>query len=202
VTDEISLRAAFPLSPAEQVLEPVPKPPWFPLLSPCSTRRAISAAVWIQPWAERSPVFVDIEDETFNLDLTDLRGKITPHTRAIMAVDVFGHPAEWDAIEELADQYQLKVIDDSCEALGAEYKGRKVGQFGNASAFAFYPNKQMTTGEGGSLRRTIPKLLAHLGAWQIRHEVRWELGLSTSDWGTTIAWMRCQLRWGSHNSDG
>src|SRR5713101_6056604 len=67
-----------------------------------------------------TPVFVDIEDETFNLDLTDLCRKITPHTKAIMAVDVFGHPAEWDAIEELADQYQLKVIDDSCEALGAE----------------------------------------------------------------------------------
>jgi perosamine synthetase len=96
-----------------------------------------------------TPVFVDIEDETFNLDLTDLSRKITSHTKAIMAVDVFGHPAEWEAIEELADQYQLKVIDDSCEALGAEYKGRKVGQFGDASAFAFYPNKQMTTGEGG-----------------------------------------------------
>ena len=96
-----------------------------------------------------TPVFVDIEDETFNLDLPDLRRKITPHTKAIMAVDVFGHPVEWDAIEELADQYQLRVIDDSCEAFGAEYKGRKVGQFGDASAFAFYPNKQMTTGEGG-----------------------------------------------------
>jgi perosamine synthetase len=96
-----------------------------------------------------TPVVVDIEDETFNLDLTDLRRRITPHTKAIMAVDVFGHPAEWDAIEELAVQYQLKVIDDSCEALGAEYRRRKVGQFGDASAFAFYPNKQITTGEGG-----------------------------------------------------
>jgi perosamine synthetase len=96
-----------------------------------------------------TPVFVDIEDETFNLDLTDLRRKITPRTKGIMAVDVFGHPAEWNAIEDLAGQYQLKVIDDSCEALGAEYKGRKLGHFGDASAFAFYPNKQITTGEGG-----------------------------------------------------
>jgi perosamine synthetase len=66
-----------------------------------------------------------------------------------MAVDVFGHPAEWDAILRIAEKYGLKVIDDSCEAIGAEYKGRKLGRFGDAAAFAFYPNKQMTTGEGG-----------------------------------------------------
>lgn len=95
------------------------------------------------------PVFVDIEPETYNLDPNDLEGKITPRTKAIMVVDVFGHPAEWDGILDIAERYSLKVIDDSCEAIGAEYKGRKLGQFGEAAAFAFYPNKQMTTGEGG-----------------------------------------------------
>ncbi|WP_147147578.1 DegT/DnrJ/EryC1/StrS family aminotransferase, partial [Oceanithermus desulfurans] len=70
-------------------------------------------------------------------------------TKAIMVVDVFGHPVEWDSILPIADKYGLKIIDDSCEALGAEYKGRKIGQFGDAATFAFYPNKQMTTGEGG-----------------------------------------------------
>ena len=97
------------------------------------------------------PVFVDIEPDTYNLDPGDLERKITPRTKAIMVVDVFGHPAEWDEILRIAEKYGLKVIDDSCEALGAEYKGRKLGQFGDAAAFAFYPNKQMTTGEGGMI---------------------------------------------------
>ncbi|MGB9757612.1 MAG: DegT/DnrJ/EryC1/StrS family aminotransferase [Candidatus Bipolaricaulaceae bacterium] len=88
------------------------------------------------------PVFVDIEPETYNLDPKDLERKITPHTKAIMVVDVFGHPAEWDEILQIAEKYNLRVIDDSCEAIGAEYKGKKLGQFGDAAAFAFYPNKQ------------------------------------------------------------
>ena len=96
-----------------------------------------------------TPVFVDIEPDTYNLDPEDLERKITPRSKAIMVVDVFGHPAEWDEISRIAEKYGLKVIDDSCEALGAEYKGKKLGQFGDAAAFAFYPNKQMTTGEGG-----------------------------------------------------
>ena len=96
-----------------------------------------------------TPVFVDIEPDTYNLDPEDLERKITPRTKAIMVVDVFGHPAEWDEILRIAERHNLKVIDDSCEALGAEYKGKKLGQFGDAAAFAFYPNKQMTTGEGG-----------------------------------------------------
>lgn len=96
-----------------------------------------------------TPVFVDIEPETYTLDPEDVARRITPRTKAIMAVDVFGHPVDWDAIQKLADQHGLIVIDDCCEALGAEYRGRRLGQFGNAGAFAFYPNKQMTTGEGG-----------------------------------------------------
>ena len=97
------------------------------------------------------PVFVDIEPDTYNLDPEDLERRITPRTKAIMVVDVFGHPAEWDEISRIAEKYGLKVIDDSCEALGAEYKGKKLGQFGDVAAFAFYPNKQMTTGEGGMI---------------------------------------------------
>jgi perosamine synthetase len=96
-----------------------------------------------------TPVFAEIETETYNLDPEDVVRKITPRTKAIMAVDVFGHPAEWDALQNIADKHGLSLIDDSCEALGAEYRGRKIGSFGAAGAFAFYPNKQMTTGEGG-----------------------------------------------------
>jgi len=98
-----------------------------------------------------TPVFVDIESETYNLDPEDLERKITKKTKAIMAVDVFGHPCEWDEITRIADEYNLKIIDDSCESLGAEYKGKKVGQFGDAACFAFYPNKQITTGEGATI---------------------------------------------------
>ncbi|MGH8581944.1 MAG: DegT/DnrJ/EryC1/StrS family aminotransferase [Gammaproteobacteria bacterium] len=96
-----------------------------------------------------TPVFVDIEPRTLCLDPGDLERKITARTKAIMAVDAFGHPADWDAVTAIAARHRLAVIDDSCEALGAEYRGRKIGQFGAAAAFAFYPNKQMTTGEGG-----------------------------------------------------
>jgi len=120
------------------------------------------------------PVFVDIEPETYNLDPEDLETKVTPKTKAIMAVDVFGHPAEWDEILRIADKYNLKVIDDSCEALGAEYKGKKIGQFGNAAAFAFYPNKQITTGEGGIIV-TNDENIARL-ARSMRNQGRGEMG--------------------------
>ncbi|WP_457627583.1 DegT/DnrJ/EryC1/StrS family aminotransferase [Oceanithermus sp.] len=121
-----------------------------------------------------TPVFVDIEPETYNLDPEDLEQKVTKRTKAIMAVDIFGHPAEWDEILRIADKYGLRVIDDSCEALGAEYKGRKIGQFGDAAAFAFYPNKQMTTGEGGIIV-TNNDDIARL-ARSMRNQGRGEMG--------------------------
>lgn len=121
-----------------------------------------------------TPVFVDIEPETYNLDPKDLERMITPRTKAIMVVDVFGHPAEWDDILRIGEKYGLKVIDDSCEALGAEYKGRKLGQFGDAAAFAFYPNKQMTTGEGGIIVTDDPEI-ARL-CRSLRNQGRGEMG--------------------------
>jgi perosamine synthetase len=96
-----------------------------------------------------TPVFVDIEPDTFNLDPAELLSRRTAETRAVMVVDVFGHPAEWAAIELAAPD--LLLIDDCCEAIGASYKGRPTGSLGAAGAFAFYPNKQMTTGEGGMI---------------------------------------------------
>jgi perosamine synthetase len=95
------------------------------------------------------PVFVDIDPQTLTLDVRQIEQNITQRTKAILAVDVFGHPAEWDELERIAQKYHLKLIEDSAEALGAEYKGRKAGSFGDAAVFAFYPNKQITTGEGG-----------------------------------------------------
>jgi perosamine synthetase len=98
-----------------------------------------------------TPVFCDIDKEIYNLDPDHVERLITPATKAIMAVDVFGHPVEWDALINIAEKYGILLIDDSCEALGAIYKGKKIGTFGDAGAFAFYPNKQMTTGEGGMI---------------------------------------------------
>ncbi|AVX21679.1 MULTISPECIES: DegT/DnrJ/EryC1/StrS aminotransferase family protein [Carboxydocella] len=95
------------------------------------------------------PVFVDIEPETYNLDPNKIEAAITEKTRAILPVHVFGQCCEMDRIREIAAKYNLTIIEDACEAIGAEYKGRKAGSFGEAAVFAFYPNKQMTTGEGG-----------------------------------------------------
>ncbi len=95
------------------------------------------------------PVFVDIDPLTLNLDVTKVEESITERTRAIMVVHTFGRPAEMSAIRALADRHGLFVIEDACEAIGAEYRGQKVGSFGDAAVFAFYPNKQITTGEGG-----------------------------------------------------
>jgi perosamine synthetase len=120
------------------------------------------------------PVFVDIEPDTFTMDPEDLERKITARTKAIMVVDVFGHPAEWDAIQAIADRHGLPVIDDCCEALGAQYKGRMIGQFGRAGAFAFYPNKQITTGEGGMIV-TNDDEIANI-ARSLRNQGRGEMG--------------------------
>lgn len=108
-----------------------------------------AASVNVLLYEGAKPVFVEIEPVTYNLDPEDLERKITSRTKALMVVDIFGHPANWDAILDIAERYNLKVIDDSCEAIGAEYRGKKIGSFGDAAAFAFYPNKQITTGEGG-----------------------------------------------------
>ena len=95
------------------------------------------------------PVFADVDASTLNLDVAAVEAAITPRTRAIVAVDMFGYPCELDEIRALAARHGLAVIDDSCEALGAEYKGRVIGSHGVPSVFGFYPNKQLTTGEGG-----------------------------------------------------
>lgn len=97
------------------------------------------------------PVFVDIDPESYNIDPAKIEAAITPRTKAILGVDVFGRCAEWDRIEAIGKRRGLLVIEDSCEAIGAEAFGRKAGTFGAAGCFAFYPNKQMTTGEGGMI---------------------------------------------------
>lgn len=95
------------------------------------------------------PVFIDIDEKTFNIDVSKIEGKITNKTKAILTVDIFSQPADWDELKKIAKKHKLYLIEDSAEALGSEYKGKKCGSFGDAAVFAFYPNKQITTGEGG-----------------------------------------------------
>ncbi len=98
-----------------------------------------------------TPVFVDIDPETLNIDPRKIERAITSRTRAIIPVHVFGQPADMDPILDIAKRHNLLVIEDACEAIGAEYKGRRVGALGKAGVFAFYPNKQATSGEGAVL---------------------------------------------------
>jgi len=96
-----------------------------------------------------TPVFADIDPITLNLDPAAVEAAITDRTRAIVAVDMFGLPCELDELRAIADRHGLTLIEDACESLGAEYRGRPLGAHGPSAVFAFYPNKQMATGEGG-----------------------------------------------------
>jgi perosamine synthetase len=127
------------------------------------------------------PLFVDIEKDILNLDadkveekLESLSGEELAKVRALLVVDAFGQPADWDRFKEIGKKYNLKLIEDSAEALGSEYKKRKCGSFGEAGVFAFYPNKQITVGEGGILV-TDNEELAKL-ARSMRNQGRGESG--------------------------
>ncbi len=96
-----------------------------------------------------TPVFADIDRRTLNLDPAAVEAAITPRTRAVVAVDIYGYPCELEELQALCARHDLTLIDDACEALGARYKGAPVGSHGTSAVFAFYPNKQITTGEGG-----------------------------------------------------
>jgi dTDP-4-amino-4,6-dideoxygalactose transaminase len=131
------------------------------------------------------PVFVDVDPVTGNIDTQLVRqavedlshgasaarqwlprfgGSEGSRLKAVLPVDVFGQPADLDPIREVAQRHGLKVIEDSCEALGAEYKGRKAGTLGDYGVFAFYPNKQITTGEGGVVVTNDDQAAAHMRA--------------------------------------
>jgi len=124
------------------------------------------------------PKFVDIDPKTLNIDVNKIESAITKKTKAILGVDVFGYPAEWQEIIRIANKYHLQIIEDAAEALGAKYQGKKLGSLGQPTVFAFYPNKQMTTGEGGLLTTNDKKI--------------YELtkGLANQGRGPDIQWLR------------
>jgi perosamine synthetase len=95
------------------------------------------------------PVFADVDRRSLNMDPAAVEASISERTKAVVAVDMFGYPCELDEIRAICERHGLALIEDSAEALGAEYKGRPIGSHGTSGVFGFYPNKQLATGEGG-----------------------------------------------------
>jgi len=131
-----------------------------------------------------TPVFTDIDSETYNLDPEKIEAAITPKTKAIIPVHLYGQPCDMDAIMDIAKRYDLYVIEDACQAIGAEYKGRKVGSIGDIGCFSFYPTKNLgTMGDGGlittnaeHLKNRIVALRNHGGAIRYHHD---EIGVNS-----------------------
>lgn len=137
--------AALGLGPGDEVILP--------------TSTIISCAAAIVR-AGAKPVLVDCDPRTWNMDVGQVEARITPRTRAIMAVHIFGLPVDMDPLLALARKHGLKLIEDAAEVIGQTYRGRPCGSFGELSTFSFYPNKHVTTGEGGMLVADDPALAA------------------------------------------
>ena len=106
-----------------------------------------------------TPVFVDVEKDTFNINPKRIEEKITPATKAILPVHIFGQPAKMDEINQIAKNYQLIVIEDACQAFGATYQGKEVGSLGDAACFSFFPTKNLSTiGDGGLVTTSNPEI--------------------------------------------
>ncbi len=125
---------AFGIGPGDEVV--------VPTLTYVATANAVK-------YCGASPVFVDSDPETWNIDPALIEARITSRTKGIIVVHLYGHPADMDPIMSVAKRHGLFVIEDAAEAHGAEYKGRRIGSIGDISTFSFYGNKIMTTGEGG-----------------------------------------------------
>lgn len=115
--------------------------------SPITFVATANAAVWLGA----KPVFADVQLHTGNMDPSAAEKAITPRTKVLAPIDYAGHPAEWDALLDIAKRHQLIVVEDACHALGARYKGRQVGSFSDMTVFSFHPVKSITTGEGGAV---------------------------------------------------
>lgn len=104
------------------------------------------------------PVFVDINPVTYNMEPIEIESRLTNRTKAILVVHIFGQAVDMTPILKIAKKHKLKIIEDACESICAEYKGQRVGTFGESAIFAFYPNKQLVTGEGGMLVTSNKKI--------------------------------------------
>lgn len=108
-----------------------------------------------------TPVFVDVDPVSLNMDPVQVEAAITERTKAILAVEVFGNATHMDQLARIAQAYEIALIEDSCEAMGGRHNGRAVGSYGRAAVFGFYPNKQITTGEGGMVVTDDDHLAQH-----------------------------------------
>ena len=113
-------------------------------------------------YARATPICVEIDSVTLNLDPACVEQAITPRTRAILVVHTFGVPADLSVLQAITRRHNLALIEDACESIGAEFQGRRVGSFGDLAVFGFYPNKQITTGEGGAVLTRDSKSAARL----------------------------------------
>lgn len=127
---------ALELGPGDEVIVPA-----FTIISPVQSLVRAGA----------TPVLVDSDPQTWNMDVSQVEKRINEKTRAILVVHIYGLPVDMDPILELAKKHHLKIIEDAAEMHGQTYKGRKCGSFGDLSIFSFYPNKHVTTGEGGMI---------------------------------------------------
>ena len=131
-----------------------------------------------------TPVFVDINPDTFNMDANLIEEKITPKTKAILPVHLYGQPCDMEKIMTIAKKHNLYVIEDCCQAIGAEFKGKKVGSFGDIGCYSFYPTKNLgTMGDGGlavtnseALKNRMVALRNHGGAVRYYHD---EIGVNS-----------------------
>ncbi|MEQ1727504.1 MAG: DegT/DnrJ/EryC1/StrS family aminotransferase [Vicinamibacterales bacterium] len=112
------------------------------------------------------PVLVDVDPETWGMDAGQVAARLTPRTRAVMPVHMYGHPVDMDPIMELAEHHGLRVIEDAAEVHGAEYKGRKCGTLGHVSAWSFYANKIINTGEGGMVVTSDPEIASRARSYR------------------------------------
>ncbi|MBK6770837.1 MAG: DegT/DnrJ/EryC1/StrS family aminotransferase [Ignavibacteria bacterium] len=104
------------------------------------------------------PVLVDSEEDNWNMNVNQIRNKISKNTKAIMIVHIYGLPVDIDPVLKLAEEFNLKIIEDAAELIGQTYKGKPCGSFGDVSTFSFYPNKHITTGEGGMIVTDDPEI--------------------------------------------
>jgi perosamine synthetase len=145
--------------------------PGHEVIVPSFTFIAIANAV---RYVGALPVFADIDPETLNLDPASVDAAVTPRTRALIAVHTFGRPAPMAALLGIARRHNLLIVEDACEAVGAEIDSRHVGTLGDAGIFAFYPNKQITTGEGGMVVTSNAQVAQRVAA--LRNHGRYKSG--------------------------
>ena len=141
-------------------------------------------------YCRATPVFVDIDPVTFNVDVDALEARIAKRVRAIVAVHALGHPAEIERLESLARRHNLLLIEDASEALGGTHRGRPLGSFGDFGCFAFYPNKQITSGEGGVLLTDDSRAAER--ARMLRNQGRDPAGFGYAELGYNYRWTDMQ----------